>query len=194
MEAVGHVAVDKAVEPVAVEMSAADRLALSRSRLRSAMMDISHPPKRAPLMSGAAGNFIAQLLSRLKTLPGAAIVVESIDSWWQQHPLRTVAVVADEATRAFVKPIAQRSPKTLIVGAAAAGALFALTRPWRWLLRPALFVGLVPQLASHAMKRMPMDSWVKMLASMLGRKVADASSAKSRPPAASAAATSGSVR
>jgi len=173
--------VEKAVD----ELPAADRLALSRSRLRSAMMDIAHPPKRPPILGAGAGRFVSQLLSRIKSLPGAAIVVESIDSWWQQHPLRTAGLVADEATRAFVKPIAQRSPQTLILGAAAAGALFALTRPWRWLLRPALFVGLVPQLASHAMKRMPLDSWIKMMASMLGRKVADASSRKDAKSSAS---------
>ena len=150
------------------------------------MMVIAHPPKRPPLVGGSAGDFLSQLLARIKALPGAAIVVESIDSWWQQHPLRTAGVVADEAARAFVKPIAQRSPQTLILGAAAAGALFALTRPWRWLLRPALFVGLVPQLASHAMKRMPLDAWIKMASSMLGRKVAAAGEArKSAPDAAS---------
>lgn len=171
-------AVDTAVEKATDALPAADRLALSRSRLRAAMMDIAHPPKRPPLLGAGAGDLVSQILSRIKSLPGAAIVVESIDSWWQQHPLRTAGLVADEATRAFVKPIAQRSPQTLILGAAAAGALFALTRPWRWLLRPALFVGLVPQLASHAIKRMPLDSWIKMVASMLGRKVAAASPRK----------------
>lgn len=167
-------AADHAIDLSVGEVPAAERLALSRSHLRSAMMDIAHPPKRPPFLGAATGDFVSRLLSSIKSLPGAEIVVESIDSWWQQHPLRTAGLVADEAARAFVKPIAQRRPQALILGAAVAGALFALTRPWRWLFRPALFIGLVPQLASHAVKRMPLNSWVKMASSILGRKVADA--------------------
>lgn len=169
------------------EPSAADRLTESRNRMRTAMMEISHPPKRAPLLGtgGGGGDFIARLLSRVKALPAAAIVIESVEVWWQQHPLRTVGVVAEEAARAFVKPIAQRSPQTLIFGAATLGALLALTRPWRWLLRPALFVGLVPQLMAQALKRTPVESWVKMAASILGRRVANASKATAAPAARS---------
>lgn len=181
---------DAAIEtPVnmSTEPSAAGRLTESRNRMRAAMMEISHPPKRASLLGtgGGGGDFIARLLSRVKALPAAAIVIESVEVWWQQHPLRTVGVVAEEAARAFVKPIAQRSPQTLIFGAATLGALFALTRPWRWLLRPALFVGLVPQLMAQAMKRMPVESWVKMVASILGRKVANASKTTAAPAARS---------
>ena len=168
--------------------SVADRLTESRNRMRAAMMEISHPPKRAPFLGtvgGGGGDFIARLLSRVKALPAAAIVIESVEVWWQQHPLRTVGIVAEEAARAFVKPIAQRSPQTLIFGAATLGALFALTRPWRWLLRPALFVGLVPQLMAQALKRTPVESWVKMAASILGRRVANASKATAAPAAQS---------
>ena len=173
--------VNKSTEP-----SVADRLTESRNRMRAAMMEISHPPKRAPFLgAGGGGDFIARLLSRVKALPAAAIVIESVEVWWQQHPLRTVGVVAEEAARAFVKPIAQRSPQTLIFGAATLGALFALTRPWRWLLRPALFVGLVPQLMAQALKRTPVESWVKMAASILGRRVANVSKATAAPAARS---------
>ena len=163
------------------ELSAADRLAHSRAQLRAAMMDISHPPKRAPVLGAGAGNFLDEVLSRLKALPGAATVIESVESWWKQHPLRTVGVMAEEASLALVKPIAQRNPQTLVLGAAVIGALFVLVRPWRWLLRPALFVGLLPQLASYALKRMPVNAWLKMASSMLGQKAA-ARNSRAMPP------------
>lgn len=178
-------AIEKPVNNL-TEPSAADRLTESRKRMRAAMLEISHPPKRAPLLgTGGGGDLIARLLSRVKALPAAAIVIESVEVWWQQHPLRTAGIVAEEAARAFAKPIAQRRPHTLIFGAATLGALFALTRPWRWLLRPALFVGLVPQLMAQALKRMPVESWVKMAASILGRRVANASKATAAPAARS---------
>jgi len=154
----------------AAEPSAADRLAASRARLRGAMMDISHPPEPAYARSGHLSDSIHNLFLRLKTLPGAALVVQSLESWWRQHPLRTAGMVAGEASRTFVRPIAQRSPATLLLGATAAGALLMLTKPWRWLLRPALFVGLVPQIATHALRRMPIETWLNMMTSLTSRR------------------------
>jgi hypothetical protein len=147
-------------------LTASERLAASRSALRGAMLDIVHPPKRAPLLGGRGGDLLQEILAKARTLPGAAIVFESVEGWWKQHPLRTAGVLAGSATRAFITPMAQRNLRTLIFGAAAAGALFALSRPWRWLLRPALFVGLLPQLVSQVMKHMPVESWIRMATSM----------------------------
>ncbi len=94
----------------------------------------------------------ADLAERLKDLPGAAMVIDAVQTWWAQHPLRTATLVAGEASRKFAAPLAERNPVALILGAVVVGALLAWTRPWRWILRPALFAGLLPAVgvAVHA--------------------------------------------
>ena len=155
------------------EPTAAERLEASRARLRTALLEIANPPPRPSLLGELkAGSIGHELLERLKGLPGVALLLESIEHWWAEHPLRAAGSLAEEASRRYVGPIAERNPYAVIIGGAVFGALLVASRPWRWLLRPALFFGLVPQIASSVLKRMPLDGWLQMLASVAGKRVA----------------------
>jgi hypothetical protein len=165
-------------------LSATERLAASRQRLRAAMLEIAHPTPR-PSMFDGLGDLKGRLIDRIKALPGAALILESLADWWEQHPLHAAGIVAEEAARTLVLPVARRNPYALIVGSLVVGALLVVSKPWRWMLRPALFVGLVPQLVSHGLKRMPIESWLQMLTSLLPPKPArgEAAGAPSQEPA-----------
>ena len=76
------------------------------------------------------------ILDKLKSLPGAALVIESIEHWWAEHPLHAAGSLAEEASRRYVEPIARKNPLAVVVGSAVFGALLVASRPWRWLLRP----------------------------------------------------------
>ena len=113
-------------------------------------------------------------------MPGATLVLESIEHWWAEHPLHAAGALAEEASRRYIGPIARKNPVAVIVGGAVFGALLVASKPWRWLLRPALFFGLVPQIAAQALKRMPLDAWLQMLSTFSGKRAAQ----KAEPAAA----------
>lgn len=175
-------------------LPAADRLAASRTLMRATMLDYVHPPKRvrsAPRSSASPPSMMDGLgdkvLDGLKGLPGLTIVLDSVQSWWAQHPVRTVTVVGGEVANTFVRPVARRNPLGLMLGAVVVGALLVASRPWRWLLRPALFIGIVPQLASHLVRRLPLQSWLTMLTAAMGQKKAASASRRADVEAMSTA-------
>ena len=134
-------------------LSPTDRLARSRERLRQALDGTLATPAAANDPGGRAT--APSWLDTLKALPGAAVVAEAIGSWWARHPWRVAAIVAASTASAVVKPLAQRHPLGLMVGAVLVGGLIAWSRPWRWAVKPALFAGLLPQLLLAALRPPP---------------------------------------
>lgn len=130
--------------------SAAARLDQSRERLRRALLG---EPGAA---GGANGTSVPSAtpawLASLKAMPGVGLLVAAAEAWWSRHPLHLAGTIAVTAADAVLKPVAQRHPLRLVLGAAALGGLLAWSRPWRWVVVPALFAGLVPQLLSAALR------------------------------------------
>ncbi|MBW6496169.1 MAG: hypothetical protein K0B16_16760, partial [Burkholderiaceae bacterium] len=130
-------------------MTASERLAQSRERLRQAMGGTSSAPGTAT-RAGQAGAAMAWL-NILKLNPAARIVIAAVSVWWAQHPLHVLGTATAATAKAAVQPLARRHPLGLVTGALLLGALLAWSRPWRWALKPAMFAGLFPQLISQAM-------------------------------------------
>jgi hypothetical protein len=145
-----------------------DRLAESRSRLRQAMQLTAKPPPRAShgasqSLLGATGS---AWLDSLKSAPGVSIIVEAVSSWWMRHPLRLASLVAGDAARAVVQPLAQKNPIGLVLVATVFGAVVAWSRPWRWMAKPVLLADLVPQVLSKVIAHAPSRSWMTVLMSL----------------------------
>jgi hypothetical protein len=178
---------DKGALGFADEPDAAVRLAASRERLKRAMM--GPPPgekerlareareaRRAAAGTTANGaplhlsQTLRGWLDKVRSVPAVDVVVDAAETWWAAHPLHTAGAVAADAGKAYVQPIARKNPVAFVLGSAAVGALFFLTRPWRWALRPMLLAGLLPQIVSHALRRAPVASWMHLATAFANRK------------------------
>jgi len=133
--------------------TATERLEVSRARLRDAMSS----SRRQVALNGVAAN--SGWLTRLENLPGVRVLVDALKNWWSGHPLRPVVRLAHQTTDAIATPVAQSHPIAMVSAGVVLGALLIAARPWRWILKRALFAGLVPQIVSS----LPIDSWLGKL-------------------------------
>lgn len=148
---------DKADQP-----SAKSRLEASRSKVRSELMEIAHPPPRPS--SGIAN----KLTGMVKDVPGVALAVDTAKSWWLKH--RTTAQTAGQASQAIVAPIARKHPGGAILVAAGIGAGLMLFRPWRLLLRPRILFGAASLIATQAIRTRSAGSWLQMALKLAGSR------------------------
>ena len=125
-------------------------------------MAIAHPPPKPSLLGDLGiGSFGSQILERLKALPASALVIESIEHWWAEHPLHAAGALAEEASRRYVGPIARKNPVAVVVGGVVFGALLrrlralALAAAARPVRRPC-----AADRRRMRLKRMPLDAWL----------------------------------
>lgn len=127
----------------------------SRQKLRAAMQRQPHPSQDKATAAGTAARAATNLDWR-QAVPGNHRLASILNQWWwARHPLRIAAQLAAATAVVVLRPVARRHPRTLLVGVAVMGGLLMWSRPWRWLLKPALFTEWLPQLAAKALANKP---------------------------------------
>lgn len=154
-----------------------ERLTITRERLRQALA----APVAAREAETLPPGWRTVWLDNLHRIPAAQAALDALQSWWAHHPWRVPALMAGDASQAMLRPVAKRHPMALVLGAVVFGAMLVWSGPGRRLLRPALLLGLLPRLIGRTLSRMPMTSWMAVLAS-LTKPVASASAPSGAAP------------
>jgi hypothetical protein len=133
------------------------RLAVSRSRLRLHLQQWQS--QQAP----DAPNPQQTWLDALRAEPGTRVLLNALQLWWAQQPWHQASAAFAASVGQLLRPLAQRSPLLLVVGAAALGSALVLLKPWRWLSLSTLAAGLLPQLLPKLLALLRPLSWIDML-------------------------------
>jgi hypothetical protein len=80
---------------------------------------------------------------------------EAVNQWLAEHPIKLASEVLSEVTKSVVNPIAQRRPLLFVASALVVGGVLVWSRPWSWLLKPAIIAGVIPQIISKALAYAP---------------------------------------
>jgi hypothetical protein len=145
-------------------VDAVQRLQLSRQRLRLAMRPAA--ADRGARSAGLGAGQPPAWLALLRANPAGRLVADAIESWWAQNPLRLAAVLLGEGASCLVAPAARRHPWALVLGGLVLGAAVVKLRPWRWIVRPAVLVGMASSMASGVIARLPAQSWLAIIAAL----------------------------
>ena len=141
----------------APELTAVERLALSRERLRLAMTQATG---RTDTATGA-NTHVAGLLGLIKTaLPNASLLIDALSQWWTHYAAQGAGQTAAGVADNILKPLAKRYPLLVVVGAVAVGGLLAWSRPWRWVFKPPLLAVWGPALVSSALASGTLQAWI----------------------------------
>ena len=136
----------------------AERLALSRERLRKAMTRSDTPADNG----NAAGHKAVGLglLDVFKlAVPSAGLVIDAVAQWLEGHPLKASGNFVEGVADELLRPLAKRNPLALVAGAFAVGALLVWSRPWRWALKPHLINTWGPAVLSSAIASSALQNW-----------------------------------
>lgn len=133
------------------------RLQQSRERMRRYLLPAERTPKTGDGAEAGLTDRIWDKFGDLRNHPLIGAVIDAAENWWSHHPLRTVADIGSTAVRELAGPLVRRHPVACVAGALVVGALLVRVRPWRWVLKPALFAGLTTQVVSRLLSDAPME-------------------------------------
>lgn len=151
---------------MSIELTPAQRLALSRERLRQALCAVPAPPGAA----SSRGEHASRVTWRhaWSSVPGGEHALQALRRWWARQPWRAVSEVLLDGANLALQPVARRNPLGLMLGALVMGGLLARLRPWRWIPKSVLFAGLLPQfLPGQVAAQAISPSWGGVLLSLL---------------------------
>lgn len=153
--------IDTGTTPV----DAVARLEQSRLRLRHHLIALNRRE------AGLAGSHPPSgWLDSLRSIPLVGMALDTVSGWWSQHPLRVVVTLMAASAASAARPVTQRHPAWPLFGALVLGGLVMWVRPWRFApLRRAVYAGLLPQLVSKVLSRLPTDGWMTLAESLLRR-------------------------
>ena len=148
---------------------ALQRMEDSRSCIRRALAsspigqsnDAAHPPSK-----------VGDLLVTLRAVPAARVLMDAISAWWAMQPVGKIVTLGAAATTTLMKPVAQRHPYALVVGALLFGGALAWSKPWRWLMRPTPLAHWLPRFAAGVAAQIPLSVWVELLRTAQGNSPA----------------------
>ena len=159
--------------------SATERLARSRQQLTLALAE-TVAARRPSTSSNPAAS--PAWMNELKAVPGVGIVIQALSAWWAKYPLNAASAMAYDTANAVAKPLATRHPIAMVLGAVVLGGVLAWSRPWRWILKPALFAGLMAQLSAKLVAQVPLQSWMSLLTALAQGRGNSAATFDTRAP------------
>ena len=141
-------------------LTPAERLAASRARMHAYLVERSGGGRRRKATVGDASSLpgIDLLMDKLHEHPMAAAVMDAVSNWWKSHPVHAFGVIAGSAARDAAGPLVRRHPVAMVGVALLAGAVLVRAKPWRLVLKSALFAGLASQVASRLIAAVPIDT------------------------------------
>ena len=122
------------------------RLALLRSRLSLALHHLQAGQGQAAASQGAHPDW----WNSLRAEPGTRVLLDTLAAWWAQQPWHQTAALLAESAKHLLRPVAQRNPLLLVVGAAVLGGALVLLKPWRWISVPTLAASLLSQFMARS--------------------------------------------